>query len=507
MKRSPLILCLLPLLLSCSSGLDFSSYEYGTLNKDAFASEQGDGYSKLSGFSPILSQDESFLAYSSILDKQDEKGKRRYAMPTTGVSKLLVIPIDFEDHPSSSLPSDALSRIDRAFFGTSSSSFFSVASYYEASSYSRLQIKGKVASSWYRAPKKSTEYESTSLSDQKSYISYIYKEALKWHDATYPEDPSSNYAYLTPSGESIVPVFFVYSRPYEGMEEGSSSRSSFYWAFSLDYPAPISFASYYMMDDQATSRTYVHETGHLLGLKDYYDENAKEDVAEISPLGRADMMDASLGDHNPFSKMLLDWARPTYVTSSCEITLPSFTSTGQFLLLSHDWSGSLYDEYLLVCFYSPFGLNAYDGKKGNSLSSSLPNKPGVMVYRVDARLEVYKNNLHTYSYLPDSDLSTSGMKVDFACSNSIGNVSSTSRCLIQLLDASSSSAALSPYFVASSSTKQDGSVNYRDVLFQKGQKLSSLSGLTFHDGSKLNLDFEVNEVASTYARLSFKTIG
>ncbi len=490
----------------CSSGLDFSSYEYGALNTEPFSSQEGEGYKQISEFSPIKSQDESFLSYSLILNKQDEKGNRRYAMPSTGVSKLLVIPIDFEDYPSSSLPSISLSRIKRAFFGKPSSSFFSVASYYEKSSYSRLQIRGKVTD-WFRASKPSASYESTSLSEQKSSLSYIYKEALRWYDSAYPEDPSSNYAYTTESNESIVPIFFVYSRPYEGMDTGSSSRSSFYWAFSMDAPAPIGFASYFMMDEQATSRTYVHEMGHLLGLKDYYDENSKEDVAEISPLGRADMMDASLGDHNPFSKALLDWTRPTYVTSPCEITLSSFTSTGRFLLLSPNWNGSLYDEYYLVCFYSPFGVNSYDGKRGNSLNSSLPYKPGVMVYHVDARLEVYSNSLHTYDYLPNSNVSTSGKKVDFAFDNSIGNVSSTSKCLIQLLDASSASSALSPYFVASSLTKQEGQIHYRDVLFQKGQKLSSLGEFSFHKGGNLNLDFEVKEVTSTYAALSFKTIG
>ncbi len=488
--------------MSCSSGLDFSSYEYGALNTNAFVSKDGDGYKQISEFPPINSQDESFLSYSSILNKKDEKGNRRYAMPTTGVSKLLVIPIDFEDYPSSSLPSDSLSRISRAFFGKPSSSFYSVASYYEESSYSRLQIKGKVTN-WFRASKPSSSYESTSLSEQKSSLSYIYKEALRWYDSTCPEDPSSNYAYTTESGESIVPVFFVYSRPYTGMDTGSSARSSFYWAFSLDYPAPIGFASYYMMDEQATSRTYVHEMGHLLGLKDYYDENSREDVAEISPLGRADMMDASLGDHNPFSKMILDWARPTYVTSTCEIALSSFASSGQFLLLSPNWNNSIYDEYYLVCFYSPFGVNSYDGKKGSNLNSSLPYKPGVMVYHVDARLEVYNNNLHTYNYLPSSTVTTSNKKVDFAFDNSIGNVSSTSKCLIQLLDASSGSSALSPYFVASSLTKQENQINYRDVLFQKGQKLSSLGELSFHKGGSLNLDFEVKEVTSTYATLSF----
>ncbi len=415
---------------------------------------------------------------------------------------MLVIPIDFEDYPSSSLPSDSLSRIRRAFFGKPSSSFYSVASYYEESSYSRLQIKGKVTD-WFRASKPSTSYESTSLSTQKSSLSYIYKEALRWHDSTYPDDPSSNYAYQSESGESIVPVFFIYSRPYEGMDSGSISRSSFYWAFSMDNPAPIGFASYYMMDEQATSRTYVHEMGHLLGLKDYYDENAQEDVAEISPLGRADMMDASLGDHNPFSKMLLDWARPTYVTSSCEITLPSFTSTGEFVLLSPKWNNSIYDEYFLISFYSPFGVNSYDGRKGNGLNSSIPYKPGVMVYHVDARLEIYANNLHTYNYLPSSTLITSGKKVDFARSNSIGSLAYSSRCLIQLLDASSTSATLSPYFVASSFTKQEEKINYRDVLFQKGDRLSSLSDLSFHDGSKMSLDFEVREVTATYAKIVF----
>lgn len=493
------------MLLSCSQGLDFSSYVYGELNEEAFAEETGDGYRRSAVFRSVSSKDESFSSYQSILQREDEKGNRNYVIPSTGTQPLLVIPIDFSDCPSSSLPADAISRISRAFFGTPSSSFFSVASYYEESSYGRLQIKGKVAPSWFRAENPSSSYSSLSAAEQKAVLPSFYRSALLWYQETYPEDPLSNYAYLSESGESVVPVFFVYSLPYDGMESGKTSRSSFFWAFSMNRPAPISFASYYMMDDQATSRTYVHEVGHLFGLKDYYDEGSNEAVACVSPLGRCDMMDASMGDHNPFSKMLLDWARPIEVTSSCRVKIRSFSASGDFVLLSPSWNGSPFDEYLLLSFYSPFGLNGYDGKKGKEASASLPDAPGVMAYRVNGRLGVYENSSLSYSSPLSETSQTKGKRVDLAYSNNIGDVSNASRALIQLLDASGSSSSLCPYYVASSVTEGQEGMNRRAALFQKGQGFQegSFSDFVFHDGEKLGYSFTVEEVTSTYAAISF----
>lgn len=502
MKKALLSFSLLPLLLSCSAGGDFSSYSYGELNTAPFSSSQEEGYRYISEYKAVSSKDESFLSYRDMLQKEVDGSERSYYLPSTGVQKLLVIPVDFSDYPASSLSSDALSHINRAFFGTDSDSFFSLASFYEQSSYGRLQIKGKVASSWFRASSPSTSYETTSIYEQKRYISSLYKEALEWYDKTYPDDSSANYAFYV-DGSPIVPVFFVYSRPYEGMGENKIGRSSFYWAYTINSPAPICFASYHMIDDGGTSRTFIHEAGHLFGLKDYYDDLCSEDVAEISPLGRADMMDASLGDHNPFSKLLLDWTRPIEVTSSCSISLRPFSLSGECLLLAPDWKGSLYEEYLLVCFYTPFGLNHYDGRKDASPSNALPSSPGIMVYKVNAKLVTYLKNLPTGDYLPDGSVSSKGKKVDFACSNSLSSLSSYKKALIQLLDHSSSSEALTPYFVASSSSRQEGDVSYRDVLFKKGSSLSDIKDLTWPNGSKLSLDFKVDAVSATYATIAF----
>ena len=52
----------------------------------------------------------------------------------------------------------------------------------------------------------------------------------------------------------------------------------------------------------------IHETGHALGLPDYYDYD--DTVGPRGGVGGLDMMDANRGDHNCFSKFLLDWMTP-----------------------------------------------------------------------------------------------------------------------------------------------------------------------------------------------------
>lgn len=46
------------------------------------------------------------------------------------------------------------------------------------------------------------------------------------------------------------------------------------------------------------SSTYIHETGHLLGLDDYYSYNPNT----IGKVYGADMMDGNLGDHHLYQK-------------------------------------------------------------------------------------------------------------------------------------------------------------------------------------------------------------
>ena len=57
-------------------------------------------------------------------------------------------------------------------------------------------------------------------------------------------------------------------------------------------------------------RTAIHETGHLLGLPDYYSyhpNGVKSDPSDRTGILTFDMMNNNIGDHNAFSKWLLGW--------------------------------------------------------------------------------------------------------------------------------------------------------------------------------------------------------
>ena len=58
----------------------------------------------------------------------------------------------------------------------------------------------------------------------------------------------------------------------------------------------------------------IHETGHALGLPDYYDYEPGN--GPDGGVGGLDMMDINWGDHNVFSKWLLDWLTPQVMSAA-----------------------------------------------------------------------------------------------------------------------------------------------------------------------------------------------
>src|SRR5205085_9571813 len=59
--------------------------------------------------------------------------------------------------------------------------------------------------------------------------------------------------------------------------------------------------------------TLIHEMGHAFGLPDYYDYEPGN--GPDGGLGGLDMMDANVGNHNAFSRWLLDWIQPDVIGS------------------------------------------------------------------------------------------------------------------------------------------------------------------------------------------------
>ncbi|MGZ4853486.1 MAG: hypothetical protein ACXV3D_09935, partial [Halobacteriota archaeon] len=114
-------------------------------------------------------------------------------------------------------------------------------------------------------------------------------------------------------------------------------------------------------------------------------------------LGDLDMMDASWGDHNCFSKFLLGWITPTVVgTGTKTISLtPSETSQAAILVMPGATTDSSYAEFFMAQ-YRQRGL-------GND-PASYPAS-GLLVWHVDARLNdagtdfAYDNSYTTHKLI------------------------------------------------------------------------------------------------------------
>jgi M6 family metalloprotease-like protein len=143
-------------------------------------------------------------------------------------------------------------------------------------------------------------------------------------------------------------------------------------------------------DDGINARTIIHETGHMLGLEDYYDYDT-EDSYNQGGLGGADMMDNTVGDHNPFSKLLLGWIHPYVVTESMQLNLTPFIGSGDTILLINKWNNTLFDEYLLISFYTPTELNYLDRYEIFSIN-------GIVIYHIDAKIGNSDSNSSYPSY-------------------------------------------------------------------------------------------------------------
>lgn len=483
------ILPLLFALVGCSAS-SFSEFS-SAITDPSFSFEQGEGYYRISEVKALESADKEIdvSTRQKAIGLYAPYGETRHAIPSVGEVPLLVIPVGFGGGGSLDLQ-----RIEKAFFGVSSNtSYQSVSSYYHLSSGGRLLLYGEVASEYFQCPYTVEELSSYSGgTEAKRVLSSIYEEALSWYQESFP---MSYTRFASFYGEQPIPVYFLYDAPY------SSSSSSLLWAFSINSPAPVSWSSLYMMGEgkEPDPHTYIHEVGHLLGLPDYYDTTSSD--LRISPLGRMDMMDCSVGDHNAFSKFLLGWGMPYVVTGECSITLSQATYNNQMVLLANEWNQTPYDDYLLLEFYTPGILNGPDADKSRGDGARLPSRPGIKVYRVDARLAVYENNRKGGILSPSTVLGKAGL--DFNCDNSL-----SSPYLIQLIDKSSDSASLSPYFVAGEekeSFSESGlSLNRSEALFYEGDGIGEGDypdmGFSFGD---LHIGFVVNEITSSSATLDF----
>lgn len=334
-----------------------------------------------------------------------------------GSRKILVIPVYFSGNATFS--ASELTTIDKAYNGASTDTGWeSLSSYYAKSSYNKLSIQATISAPFCYSK---TDKEMTSASKAGGENAYgglvdtLAVAALKSVSSslTLTDFDEDSDGYL--DGLELV-----YKTTESDLAHGGDSL---WWNFTSNGPenqttsekVGIYFWSefshladgYYTPDIDC--HTLIHESGHMMGLDDYYsyDDNTG------APAGCVDMMDCNIGDHNAYSKMLLGWATPRYIDGKEEdftLTLKSFTDTGDCLLLrdttTDPWNGTPYDEYLILQYYTPTGVNKADStgyeewaEAGNGHGGTYA-KAGLQVFHVDSRIIAQSGSHYAYTDKP-----------------------------------------------------------------------------------------------------------
>ena len=360
----------------------------------------------------------------------------------------MVIPVWFNDSKegsdkfiNSGSKENVRSDIQKAYFGTNEETGWrSVKTYYEEESHGALTLTGTV-SEWY-----SVNHPYTYYSTNSSRTASLVESATTWY---FNNHSDSRMNYDKDHDGYLDSVMLIYAAPdYYSLEKYSYSNL---WAYCYGVDEPqknysepganvFFWASYDFMYDESTSlqrtgktdygggdnshcnldtHTYIHEMGHVFGLEDYYDYSNNG----YKPAGGFSMQDFNVGGHDPFSSYALGWGSAYIPTKTTTIDLKPFQESGEMILLSPapNSSNSPFDEYLLLEYYTPTGLNKFDCDYQYS-SSSYPKGPktsGIRVWHVDARLANCEYNYSTgdFDFTLTTNLPSSSNRVVMAMSN------------------------------------------------------------------------------------------
>lgn len=455
-----------------------------------------------------------------------EKFNAQYTkcMPSKGRSKMLVVPVLLKGEY---LPvKDELTRermtdnevrtsIYNSFFGTSENTGWeSVSSFYYKSSYGQLDIQGEVTSIFntnvaLNTLKQATNENCTNYTN--SILESIYDYYFTNGTYNYSDYDSNNdglidsvYMVYLSKHNSSSPALWAYT--YWDANSSYSHISAYSWS-SYDFMVSGTGNGYtYSFDNKVDSHTYIHETGHLLSLDDYYDTNGI-----TTPAGGVDMMDNNVTDHDAFTKYALGWTNPKLVTSETDlstelsITLNPTESSGDSIVVANNFNGTSFDEYLMIEFYTPTGLNKQDSKykyKGSypkGFSSS-----GVRISHVDQRLGkfIYSNNGFSWSKsfctgVPNLEYSNKSF-YNVVASNS-SDYSYSNFDLIQIMDASAVAGSSTTKFANSNKYFADDS-----TLFGTDSSFTNIySAFKFNSGAEVPCNITITSVSSTSATITF----
>lgn len=401
-------------------------------------------------------------------------------LPSVGAMDVLVVPVQFS---GDTITSAQLDKLNLAFNGTSADTGWeSVKTYYQKSSYGKLDLSFDIQSA-YSARHNASYYENYSENywqdgqmNTRTGEEVILKEVLSYYETRLDLTK-----YDSNGDGCIDAVYLIYSADVD------YDNGEFYWAYvtwfygedkydGLDAYYYL-FAGFDFMDEDVSASTgmkinastYIHETGHLLGLDDYYDYEERKGANE--GLGGADMMDYTVGDHNAYSKIMLGWIDATVVTSTSTLTIGSLQASGECLLIPLSFNNSYFCEYLLVDLYAAQGLNKMHASMADSCLYD-GAAYGVRIYHLSSSINDPYNN--DYQSFTDNNNSSSAIALIKLIEGDGGKKFSTSNGLAVAAD-----------------------------LWQKGDVFSKIQpSYTRNDGKKFNFDISIGSVSASSATIT-----
>ena len=292
----------------------------------------------------------------------------RNVLRSKGTVKVFALLISFPDYPASQSAETIASKL----FGEGDAGwpYESLRNYYRRSSYNTLDIEGNVLG-WYTAP-----YARAGMPQTPEARENLVKEALQFYQIQ-----GHDFSQYDNNGDGSIDYFMVI---WTGPDNG---WGGFWWGyqtslsdqfFSLNGKKLIQTRYSWLRDSNPGEPSFspkaaIHETGHALGLPDYYDYADK--TGPRSGIGSLDMMDGERGDHNPFSKMLLGWISPqVFDLGTREFTLRASGNSQDALLVVPESSANPVDEFFLV-------QNRFRAENDFYLPGD-----GLLIWHVDARV-------------------------------------------------------------------------------------------------------------------------
>lgn len=333
------------------------------------------------------SGNEEGLVTASLLEGASNPAQQldsfQKTMPSEGEVKTLVFMVQFTDckNTNQSLTQQAVAQ---SFFkdGTKENyPYESLTNYYQRSSYGKLNLSGDVYG-WFDLAHDRQYYKMADNGREQ-----IIQELLTAYDDTidFSQYDSDKDGY-------VDSIYLMYAGEAE-------SWGDFYWAYKANVSGTIAcdsvlLNSYVFMMAQESALTAIHETGHLLGLPDYYIYDAStmsdQSVSELGGVGYFDMMDHNYGDFNIFSKLLLGWVEPQYVTSDSNITLNAISdSSAKAVIVTPNKDENIFSEYYLLELYN---------NEGNNNNSVKCNEGGVRIYHIKADMALYDDGTGYFRY-------------------------------------------------------------------------------------------------------------